>query len=202
LGFEAGYRKVADKRNAFAARTPVGPRRFFFLGRISREKNLAFLAEAWTRDPVLRESPLTFIGDGPFRKELASAFAGLRAEFAGVVAGEDVPERICAMDFLVFPSGTDTLGQAVLESLCMGIPALVSDEGGPAELVETGANGFILPMNDLEAWIACLRRCAAMGPEEYATLSRNARERALSLDPAAAAESHWRHWVEASRPKT
>lgn len=199
-GFEAERRKVEERRLRFVARSPDGPRRFFFLGRISREKNLALLAAAWKGDPLLANCRLDFLGDGPYREGLAAAFAGLPATFAGVVPAAAVAERICEMDFLVFPSGTDTMGQAVLESLCMGIPALVSDRGGPAELVTAGENGFVLPVDDVDAWSACLRRCAAMGAEEYGRMSQKARAAALSLDPEAAAGNHWRHWQDASRP--
>lgn len=202
-GFARACRRVEVRREPFVERNPEGPRRFFYLGRLSGEKNLALLAAIWTGDPRIGSFPLAFLGEGPYRKELAVLCRGLPAVgFTGMVPAADLAERICEMDFLVFPSGTDTLGQAVLESLCMGIPALVSDQGGPSELVEHGKNGFVLPFGDADAWSACLRRCAQMGREEYARMSRQAREKALALDPSTAADAHWDHWMAASRPST
>jgi glycosyltransferase involved in cell wall biosynthesis len=196
--FDDLRKRVEARRDRYVAAGRTGARRFFFLGRISKEKNLALLAAVWKSDPALRGVPLTFFGEGAYRKELARAFADHpEVTFAGPIAAEDLPERMCEMDFLVFPSGTDTFGQAVLESLCMGIPALVGDRGGPAELIAGRGNGFVLPHDDQESWSSCIKRCAAMGGEEYGRMSRRAREEALARDPVASAERHWKHWLAA-----
>jgi glycosyltransferase involved in cell wall biosynthesis len=203
MRFDAWGKNVAGRRAAHVEAPPGSARRFFHLGRISKEKNLAFLAAIWKSDKAFRGIPLTFFGDGPFKDELAKDFADYPlVTFPGVVAMEDLPTRLCELDFLAFPSGTDTLGQAVLEALCMGIPVLVSDRGGPAELVQGKENGFVLPLDDLRAWSTCVLRCAAMGRDEYAELSSRARRYAESREPIAAAERHWKHWVEAGAAGT
>jgi glycosyltransferase involved in cell wall biosynthesis len=51
-----------------------------------------------------------------------------------------------------FPSRTDTLGQVVMESQACGLPALVSDEGGPKTIVRDGVTGRIVRGNDAAAW--------------------------------------------------
>jgi glycosyltransferase involved in cell wall biosynthesis len=199
LGFEVWRKKVEVRRNRYVTRNPEGTRRFFFLGRLSREKNLDLLAKVWQRDSALSNCSLTFIGDGPYLQSLTKAFAGLSANFVGVVAADQVANHLCEMDFLVFPSGTDTLGQAVLESHCMGIPALVSNQGGPQELVKSGENGFVLPIEDVDSWSKCIRHCAVMEVEEYMAMSKNARKAVLTMDPKVAAEKHWKHWEDASQ---
>jgi glycosyltransferase involved in cell wall biosynthesis len=42
------------------------------------------------------------------------------------------------------PSLTDTLGQSVMEALASGLPAIVSDQGGPCTLVRDGETGVIV----------------------------------------------------------
>jgi phosphatidylinositol alpha 1,6-mannosyltransferase len=43
----------------------------------------------------------------------------------------------------VFPSRTDTFGNVVLEALSSGVPALVTNEGGPRHIVQHGETGFV-----------------------------------------------------------
>jgi glycosyltransferase involved in cell wall biosynthesis len=47
------------------------------------------------------------------------------------------------MDVFVFRSTTDTFGNVVLEALSSGVPAVVSDGGGPKFLVTQGITGYI-----------------------------------------------------------
>jgi len=47
------------------------------------------------------------------------------------------------MDAFVFPSRTDTYGNVVLEALASGVPAIVTDSGGPRSIIRQGENGFV-----------------------------------------------------------
>jgi len=46
-------------------------------------------------------------------------------------------------DIFVFPGTTDTFGNVILEAQACGVPVIVSDSGGPKELVEDRTNGLI-----------------------------------------------------------
>ena len=46
-----------------------------------------------------------------------------RAEFTGVLRGEELSTAYANMDLFVFPSHTDTFGNVVLEALASGVPA-------------------------------------------------------------------------------
>jgi hypothetical protein len=58
-------------------------------------------------------------------------------------------------DVFVFPSSTDTFGNVVLEAQACGLPVLVSDEGGPQELIGS-SGGLVLPAHNRRAWTAAL----------------------------------------------
>ena len=47
------------------------------------------------------------------------------------------------MDLFVFPSRTDAFGNVVQEALAAGTPALVTNQGGPKYLVESGVTGYV-----------------------------------------------------------
>jgi glycosyltransferase involved in cell wall biosynthesis len=53
----------------------------------------------------------------------------------------------------VFPSTNDTFGNVVMEALASGTPALVSNVGGPSELVAHREAGRVLPAGDVGRWV-------------------------------------------------
>lgn len=70
---------------------------------------------------------------------------------------------------------------AVLEAQGCGLPAIVSDVGGPKEIISEGETGFIVKANNIEGWIekiTYLIDVTENNPEEYKKLSENSVRRA------------------------
>ena len=65
------------------------------------------------------------------------------AEFTGFVTGDKLAQQYANMDIFVFPSETDTFGNVVQEANCSGVPAIVSNFGGPKFVIKDGETGFI-----------------------------------------------------------
>lgn len=65
---------------------------------------------------------------------------------------EDVPDLLAALDVLLVPSWAEPFGRVVIEGMAMGIPVIATAEGGPAEIVEDGADGVLLPPRAPERW--------------------------------------------------
>jgi glycosyltransferase involved in cell wall biosynthesis len=63
--------------------------------------------------------------------------------FAGVVAHEEMPQQYAAADVMVLPSYNEGMSVALLEALAAGLPVIVTETGGTAELVN--GNGMIVP---------------------------------------------------------
>lgn len=131
-----------------------------YVGRISREKKIDLIAQAARR---LREEGLPVrvlvVGHGPYSEELKAAFP--EAIYTGYLRGEDLASAYASAEMFVFPSTTDTFGNVVLEAQAAGLPVVVSDQGGPHELVREGEDGFITPAGDLQALCAAVRRLCA-----------------------------------------
>jgi glycosyltransferase involved in cell wall biosynthesis len=53
-----------------------------------------------------------------------------------------------AADAFVFPSVNDSFGLVVLESMASGLPVFSSDQAGAAELIDSGRDGFVLPLKE------------------------------------------------------
>lgn len=64
-----------------------------------------------------------------------------------------LPEVYSAADLFVFPSTTDTFGMVVLEAQACGLPAVVSDRGGPQEIIEDHKTGLIAQSGSIDSWV-------------------------------------------------
>ena len=136
---------------------PLGVRersvKVLYVGRISVEKNLPMLATVWptAREACARagvDAQLLVVGDGPYKATMQNALAAHDAVFLGFRYGEELSTIYASSDMFVFPSTTDTLGQVVMESQSVGLPVIVTDQGGPSEVVDDGLSGFVLPATD------------------------------------------------------
>jgi glycosyltransferase involved in cell wall biosynthesis/predicted metal-dependent phosphoesterase TrpH len=164
-----------------------GDVRFLYVGRISREKNLGALAEAWVKlRAEIPSASLALVGDGPWLPELRRRLAGAGAVFTGFLSGEALARAYASADAFVFPSTTDTFGNVVLEAQASGLPAIVTDAGGPRELVRDGETGLVVPGKDADALRAAMRRLATdgalrrrMGDEARRSMGRRTWERAF-----------------------
>jgi glycosyltransferase involved in cell wall biosynthesis len=118
--------------------------KLLYVGRIVREKNLDVLARSFKmlsedRDDIL----LVIVGDGPYRRELEDSLRGEKVLFTGVLEGDELARAYASSDIFVFPSTTDTYGNAVLEAQASGLPAVVTDAGGAQEVISPDRSGII-----------------------------------------------------------
>lgn len=173
---------------------PEGPV-IAYLGRVSREKGLEVLAEAF--ELVLIEHPLAvlgIIGDGPWLQIFKDRLAHTgRASFSGEIKGLALAQALASAEVFAFPSTTDTFGNAVLEAIACGVPAVVTDQGGPKEIVQDGISGVVVPGGDAPAMAAAISRLLS-DPVERERLSRGGLERAADFRPEAARDSHLRFY--------
>jgi glycosyltransferase involved in cell wall biosynthesis len=148
--------------------------KFIYVGRLGVEKNLALVAEAYRRLRETHEDAhLILIGDGPYRQELTRLLDGLPVTFTGFLEGNELPVAIASADAKLFPSCTDTWGNAPLEAQASGLPVVVSEIGGPAELMLPGLTGFRIPGHNADALHEAMVRL--MDADQRKALGENAR---------------------------
>ena len=140
-------RGVDTERFTRARRTrePDGRVRVLYAGRLTREKGVDLLADAFlaarARDPRLE---LHLAGGGPEEDALRSRLGGA-ARFLGWLEGEELARAYADADLFLFCSQTDTFGQVVLEAQASGLPVVAVAAGGPAELIASGRTGVLCP---------------------------------------------------------
>jgi glycosyltransferase involved in cell wall biosynthesis len=102
----------------------------------------------------------------------------------------EVPKYLRLGDVFVLPTRhQEGLPFSLIEASCCGLPMVASEIGGVAEIVQEGANGFLVPPGDeraLAGRIAALLADGALRERMGSEARRLARER-FSLDANAAA---------------
>ena len=165
-----------------------------FVGRVSKEKNLDLIVSA-TRRLAEWRTPVRpiIVGDGPYMAEMKRLLGD--AIFTGYLGGEDLAKAYASADFFAFPSTTDTFGNVILEAQASGIPVIVSDVGGPRDLVAHGKDGFVTKANDAADLANAIRQLAE-NPTLRATMGEAGRRRVEDRDWSEAAEKFWNYSPE------
>ncbi|MGI8811082.1 MAG: glycosyltransferase [Pyrinomonadaceae bacterium] len=117
--------------------------RLGFVGRLRAEKNVRMLVDLEKELLVagMQNFKFLIVGEGT---ELGFLEKNLKnAEFTGFLDGDDLAAAYANMDLFVFPSETDAFGNVTQEANASGVPAIVTDIGGPKFIVRHGETGFI-----------------------------------------------------------
>lgn len=116
---------------------------FGFCGRLRAEKNVRLLVDIEKALIASGRNNFKFliVGEGNERQFLEQHMK--TAEFTGFIDGEQLSEAYANMDVFLFPSETDAFGNVAQEANASGVPAIVSDKGGPKYIVREGESGFI-----------------------------------------------------------
>jgi glycosyltransferase involved in cell wall biosynthesis len=158
-------------RTKFAARERIPRKQFrvLFLGQVCMRKGVHYLLEGF-RKAKLSDAQLVLAGpvDPAFRVVL-DRYRGVFEE-VGALSRSQVQAQYLAADVFVLPSLADSQGLVVSEAMSSGLPVIVSENTGIADLIENGREGFIVPIRDSDAIaqrLAFLHEnrdaCAAMG---------------------------------------
>lgn len=137
--------RVAVKPNFIFPDPGVGPREgayFFYVGRLSAEKGINTLVEAW-RD-TCPDVPLHIAGDGPLRGDVQRAEKEVPGvTWLGHLPREQVIERLKNAYAVVFPTSCyENFPMVIAEAFACGIPVLCGTHGVAGELVQDGETGL------------------------------------------------------------
>lgn len=150
---------------------------FIFVGSGFERKGLATLLEAFANTPT--DAHLLIIGyDKHAHRYIAQAERlglGRRTIFTGGI--QDVRPYYAAADAFVMPTRYEPLSNAVLEALACGLPALVSQQCGAAELITPGHNGYVCDALDVGA---LGQRLAELSQPGIAASMRNSARQAVA----------------------
>jgi len=139
------------------ARPASNIRRFTYVGRLSIEKGINDLLEAFARvHAKAGDVRLELVGAGPLRTELMARVSELKLEhvvsFLGAKSISEIGELFIESTALVLPSHSEPWGLVVNEALSYGCPVVVSNVCGCVpDLVIDGVTGYSFEVGDIEA---------------------------------------------------
>ena len=148
-GVDVGLFDPARRDEGLRASWGAGPETLVAaaVGRVAAEKNLGLMSRAFARMKSIRpDTKLVMVGDGPARASFEESTPDTL--FAGKRFGEDLATHYASADMLLFPSKTETFGNATLEAMASGLAVLAFDYGAAGEFVVTGKNGWAVPFDD------------------------------------------------------
>ena len=181
LGIPAS--RIVVKPNTIADPGPPGPAGEGFLsaGRLTPEKGVLELVDAWCRHADGALGTLTIAGDGEQYDAVAARSAG-RAdiELVGRLSVEQVAERMRRAAVVVVPSRwSEAFPRVIAEALAHGRPVLTTDHGSLADIV--GDAGWAVPATP-EGLDAGLRAAAHADHDAMARTARRRFEEHYSED--------------------
>lgn len=123
------------------------------VGRLVRNKGFQTLIDAayLLNDPGIS---FTIIGEGPQRAEFEAQIAERRpGSPVNLVGHIDNPfPMLAGADIFLSVSERESFGIVLVEALCLGVPVVATDcPSGPAEILEDGKFGELVPVGDAAA---------------------------------------------------
>ena len=161
-GIEVVYNPVAtDDLGALSQQepdhawlAPDGPPVVLGVGRLTAQKDFSTLIHAFARVRAGREARLMILGDGNRRQELEALIKRLGlvncVSLPGFVTNPYAYARRAAL--FVLSSRWEGFGNVLVEAMACGTPVVSTDcPSGPAEILEDGVWGRLVPVGDAEA---------------------------------------------------
>jgi glycosyltransferase involved in cell wall biosynthesis len=156
------------------------------VGRFTEVKRLPLMIEAFTAAQPRFDSPTSLVLLGGFPGEWEGehpldTVARLGAQnvfFAGWHAHAALPDFINASDLLVHASVNEQFGQVLVEAMACGLPAIAVDRGGPADILDDGETGWLIPPDNVAALTDAMV-AAVNDPVARRRMGRAARHEAL-----------------------
>ena len=156
------------------------------VGRLVAERRHDVLIRTFAR--IREQFPsvrLTLVGEGPQRRSLEQLVEELglaeAVRFTGLVPTSEVARYLVSADLYVSATSVDNFGTAVVEAAAHALPVVTTRVGFPAELVQEGVGGFVVPAEDEDALVDAM--CKALeDPEQLRQMGLKMRKRVEELD--------------------
>jgi glycosyltransferase involved in cell wall biosynthesis len=173
-----------SKERRLAARRSMGIENHFVwlaVGRLVEQKDYLNLLRALGQLGD-GEWVVLIAGSGPLAEDLQRECDQLglngRVRFLGV--SEDILDLYHAADAFVMSSQFEGLPVSLLEASSMGLPSVVTDVGGNADVVVDGVTGYVVPSRDPASLAKAMRKLLLAPIDARQSFGRAAREHCLA----------------------
>lgn len=145
---------------------------FLFAGRLSEEKGIHVLLEAFSKI----DAQLIIIGDGPLREDVETACKkSPNIILKGHLDNASVRKLMYECTALIFPSiWYEGMPMTLLESFATGTPVIASNLGAMQTMIIDGYNGLHFEAGEAESLANAVRRWQSLSPAQKELFSKNA----------------------------
>jgi glycosyltransferase involved in cell wall biosynthesis len=164
-----------------------------YLGRLSPEKNLVFLARAVAG--FMKDHPGTrmlLVGEGPAKVDVQSIFSEYhlsdRLHLVGLLDRPELASAYRAMDGFVFASQSETQGMVLAEAMAAGTPVIAVAAPGVRDIVRDGHNGRLLAKQNADAFMEGLQWLLELSREDRQRLQAGALQTARDFSMSRSAD--------------
>lgn len=152
------------------------------VGSFKTQKNLPLLLRAFAQLPHSLNAKLTILGEGILRPELEALIQELGLEDRVALPGFalDPSSWYRSADLFVLSSSWEGFGNVIVEALECGVPVVSTDcPSGPAEILENGRYGKLVPVGDAPA-LAAAMQASLLESHDPEALRRRAQDFAVN----------------------
>lgn len=147
------YNNYIDDLNKFNHTRETFKKTIVFVGRLSHEKNVDILLDAWELILQKRDDlNLIIIGDG--KQKFFKEMQGIT--YYGKLDYSTISVILLNSDYLILPSCTEGIPFTILEAMSLGIPCISTNISGINEYVIPNKSGFLIELegykSELGSW--------------------------------------------------
>lgn len=167
---------------------------FIFVGAFNHRKGLTPLIKAYKKiaSDLRTQAHLILVGGGeisPFKKLLDSEEDHKKIHF--ITHQKNIMPYYQASDVFILPSLYEPFGLVTLEAMACGLPSIVSESAGSAELINHNSDGFCLKNPSDTSEICNYMSQMISQKDQLPTFSKFARAKAENFDWSHVAEKYY-----------
>lgn len=131
---------------------------FGTIARLTPQKSLHTLIEAFAMFLKDHDSQLIIVGSGELEKELKELASrlGLENHITWTGKRSDIPEILKAFDVFILPSIYEGFGLVLLEAMAAGVPIIASRVSAIPEVLDQGRSGLLFKVQDVQELKKCM----------------------------------------------
>lgn len=148
------------------------------IGRLCDQKDYVTLIQAFEIvHRVYRDYNLEIYGEGPDKAKIENLIEYLNLQNCVMLKGvcKNAIQRIADTRMFVLSSKYEGMPNALMEAMGVGLPVISTDcPNGPAELIENGINGMLVPVGDVQTLAKAIIYLIE-NPKKAEVMGKNAR---------------------------
>ena len=151
---------------------------FLFYGRLSKEKGIITLIDAWKK--LNGQFRLKIVGEGNLTAEVYQKIQTGNIgniDLVGYKSGGELKHLIMNASFIIIPSEcNENNPMTIIEGYSLGKPVIGSNVGGIPEIIIDGKTGFLFEMRHIDDLVSKVKYANSISDNNYTMLSKNARQ--------------------------